>query len=247
MKKQNVLKFGLLSLAVVAWATFAPSASAATIGQLSIGNCSGGGVTVTISLIDWLPASQCLQAGIPTLVTSGMPPFTITNTSYGTINDITPPSTGFTGFMTFGGIGGIALDLVAVGPGTLPDCSSNPGLNNSCSILLPGPLLSPFVLMQSDTGSFVTLSAHGTTLDTSDGITSYWNGAFTTPLNSGTVGGVYFDYSPAGISTRILGGGSITSTYSGTFNITAVPEPVSLALIGGGLIALAAMKRRKRV
>jgi hypothetical protein len=36
-------------------------------------------------------------------------------------------------------------------------------------------------------------------------------------------------------------------TVSGPFDITDVPEPVSMALIGGGLVVLAAIKRRKRL
>src|ERR1035438_1736814 len=255
MEKQNVLKMGVLSVAMLAWATVAPSASAATIGQLSIANCSGvgGGVIVTITAIDWLPdgggANNCLAAGIPTNVTSGLG--TITPASIGTINDLNSLSlgntTGFAGFMTFGAI---PLNLIAVGPGSLVSCSANPGLGNSCSIVLPGGAISPFILTQDSGGTSVTLNAHGTTLDTTDGITSYWNGAFTTQLNTSGPNG---DMSPAGIQVRILGipggtaPGSITSTYSGTFDLTAVPEPVSMALIGGGLIALAAMKRRKRV
>jgi hypothetical protein len=97
--------------------------------------------------------------------------------------------------------------------------------------------------MQDPGGTSVTLSAHGTTLDTTDGILSYWNGAFTTQLNTS----LGHDMSPAGIQALILRQGSITSTYSGTFDITSVPEPFSMALIGGGLIALAAIRRRKQV
>src|ERR1039458_4943255 len=242
MKYRNVLKLVILGLAVLALVTLPPSASASTIGELSVGNCSGGGVVVTITTIDWLPASQCLQAGIPTNVTSGLG--SSGDTSFGTINDLNSlpvgNTTGFAGFMTFGAI---KLDLVAVGPGVLASCATNPGIGNSCSIPLPGDGISPFVLTQDVGGTAVSLAAHGTTLDTTDNVLSYWNGAFTTQLNT-TAGN---DMSPAGIQARIVGGESVTSTYSGTFDITAVPEPVSMALIGGGLIALAAIKRRKRV
>ena len=248
MKHRNVLRSVILGLAVLALATLPPSASAATIGELSVGNCSGGGVVVTITTIDWLPANQCLQAGIPTNVTSGLG--SIGSTSFGTINDLNSlPSgntTGFAGFMTFGAI---ELDLIAVGPGVLTSCATNPGIGNSCSIPLPGDGISPFVLTQDAGGTSVSLSAYGTTFDTTDNVLSYWNGAFTTQLNTSVLNG---DMSPAGIQARIVGHdgippGSVTSTYSGTFDITAVPEPVSMALIGGGLIALAAIKRRKRV
>ena len=64
------LKLGLFSLAVVALC--APSASASIIGHLSVGNCAGGGVTVSFSVIDWSPAVApgspvaCLQSGIGT-------------------------------------------------------------------------------------------------------------------------------------------------------------------------------------
>jgi hypothetical protein len=236
LKKRNVLKSGVLSLAVLAWATFAPSASAAIVGHLSVANCPNGGVTVTAGGIDWLPEvggppeSSCVQLGALTNLTS-FSMGTLTGASpAGTINDL-PPAGGISGFMTFSGF---KFDLAAVngfGPGSPTSCASNPGLNFSCSI--PG---SVFLLTQTGTGSSVTLLAHGTIFDPGDGITSFWNGAFTTQIGNQL---------PATIQSTILAGGSITSSYSGEFNVT-VPEPASMAFIGGGLIALACIKRRKR-
>jgi hypothetical protein len=86
-------------------------------------------------------------------------------------------------------------------------------------------------------GTSVTLDAHGTILDIGDGSTSFWSGSFTTQINT---------MDPAAIQAQIVGGGAIVSSFSGEFDVTNVPEPVSMSLIGGGLIALAAIRRRKR-
>jgi hypothetical protein len=43
----------------------------------------------------------------------------------------------------------------------------------------------------------------------------------------------------------ILGGGSITSTFSGDFDVVA-PEPSTVIMIGLGLIAVASFSRRKK-
>lgn len=47
--------------------------------------------------------------------------------------------------------------------------------------------------------------------------------------------------------TRFLGGTPLNSTGSGTFDGNSVPEPESLALVGLGLLGLAALRRRKSV
>jgi hypothetical protein len=60
-------------------------------------------------------------------------------------------------------------------------------------------------------------------------------GAFTTQIPG---------VSAASIQATINSGGTITSTFSGEF-VANVPEPLTSALIGGALIALAALKRRK--
>ena len=233
MNVRHGLKLGLLSLAVVALC--APSASASIIGHLSVANCAGGGVTVSFSAIDWSPGSPvaCLQSGIGTVLSSTVtgplvPPLV------GTINDL-PPAGGIFGFMTFGTL---MFDLAAVngfGPPVVPECSVNPAVGNSCPIVFMG-IQSPFILTTTATGTSVTLLAHGTIADPAGGPVSNWNGAFTTQLNGQTSMDIR--------NTVTAPGGSISSSFSGEFDVV-VPEPMTMALIGGGLIALAAIKRRK--
>ena len=242
MKHRNVLKSVMLGLAVLALATLPPSASASVIGHLSVGNCAGGGVIVTAPLINWELGSPvaCLQAGLGTdLFSNGV--FIPVVGPIGTINDL-PGIPGVTGFMTFPStIGALAFNLAPVGgfdPGAAyPDCTSSPAIGFSCTITAGLLTPSPFILTTTSTGTAVTLLAHGDIFDPTDGVESFWQGAFTTQINGQT---------PLQIRNTIVAGGSISSTYSGEFDVV-VPEPVSLVLIGAGLIALAAIKRRKLV
>jgi len=247
VKHRNVLKSVMLGLAVLALATLPPAASASVIGHLVVGICANGGVTVDATTIDWAPGSPaaCLQLGLGTNITS-VGDGTLTGASSpGTINDLNLafPGAATSGFMSFvDSVAGVNLlfNLAPVGgfgPGSLVACAVDPGLNNSCSV--PG---SPFILTQTVSnsgvvGTSVTLDAHGTILDIGDGSTSFWSGSFTTQINT---------MDPAAIQAQIVGGGAIVSSFSGEFDVTNVPEPVSMSLIGGGLIALAAIRRRKR-
>jgi hypothetical protein len=95
---------------------------------------------------------------------------------------------------------------------------------------------SPFLLTKNNGGTSVSLSASGNIADTV-GPLSFWSGAFTTQIDGST---------PLDLQDTINTGGTIQSSFSGEFNV-GVPEPVSAFLIGGGLIALAAIKRRKLV
>jgi hypothetical protein len=241
MNKRYLLSIGLLCLAVLVLTTFAPSASAGVVGTLSIGICGSGVVVVNSASVDWVPT--CLVVGGGTSVTSvgdgnlivpaGGPAFPGTST----INDLTlpPPSPGDAGFMTFV-YAPAGIDLIfnlaptgGLGPGlAAPDCSPSPAIGQSCSIAG-----SPFILTTTATGTSVVLPASGTIYDTGDHTTSYWSGQFSANV----------DESPATIEA---GGGAISESFSGKFDITPVPEPVSVALIGGGLLALAGIKRRKR-
>ena len=244
MTAGQAVRFGVLSFAVLAMAASLPSASASVIGHLTVTNCSGGGVTVSATLIDFLPGSPtaCLQAGAGTSITSSSTVLNgpnLTPASMGTINDLpSPPPTDFAGFMTFNG-GLMKFDLVTLGPGVFmaPGCTTSILIGMSCSVTSA----SPFILTATSSngvtvdGTSVTLLARGTVFDNGDKRRDPRSGSFTTQISE----------TPAQIQSTILAGGSITNTFSGTFDAVA-PEPLSMAMIGGGLILLAGIKRQKR-
>src|ERR1035437_946290 len=234
MKYRNVLRAFVLGLALLALATLPQSASASVVGHLVVGTCAAGDVAVTATTINWSPDISgfvsCLLVSGGTNVTSvgdgnlvAPPAFTGT----ATINDLAiPPSGGETGFMSF--VGGspavnMHFDLTGLGPGSGVACTSTMINGDSCSAFAG----SPFLLTKNNLGTSVSLSANGTIADTV-GPLSFWSGAFTTQVNNQT---------PLQIQTTInTAGGTIRSSFSGEFDVTAVPEPVSLSLIGGGLM-----------
>ena len=231
MEKRNVLKFGFLSLAVLASACFAPSASASVIGHLTFVNCDGGGVTVTITTVTWLPPATvgtgCIAAGFETNVTFAGAPGAISPAEHGTINDLAPLS-GNTGFISFPGV---TFDAGLIGPGVSNlACSAVMATGPACSVLLN----SPFILTPGAAGTVITLGVSGLANDASSH-NSPWSGIFSTQIANET---------PKQIQDAFNAAGSFTATYSFDGNV-GIPEPVSLALIGGGLVALAGLKRRK--
>ena len=243
MEKRLALKLGAICWAVMASAVFLPTASASVIGHLVVGNCAAGDVRVSATLINWQPdvlgLVSCLQVAGGTDVNSVgdghlLAPPAFTGTA--TINDLTiPTSGGEIGFMSF--VGGTAavnmqFNLTGLGPGSAVLCTSTMVSGDSCSAFAG----SPFLLTKNNDGTSVSLSANGNIADTV-GPLSLWSGAFTTQIDGS---------SPLQLQTIINTGGTIQSSFSGEFNV-GVPEPVSMLLIGGGLIALAAIKRRKLV
>lgn len=227
----------LVPAALCGFASFfsVTNASAAVIGHLDLANCPGGGVIVTATAIDFtLPVgggNGCIQTGAATNVTySGG---TLGPATAGLILDLTAGGGTVTDFLTFVGNPNLHFDLTSIGPGVVnTSCATtlDPNLP-SCSVV-PG---SPFILAPTLSGTSITLSAFGIARDLSLP-SSRFLGAFTTQIANKT---------PQDLKTTILNGGNITSTQSGDFIITMVPEPstISMAALGGLLVALAVRKR----
>ncbi len=231
---------GTLLMALLAALLLSTPVKASPAGILNVSNCAGGGVTITSTTIDWtLPVgggNGCIQTGGGTNITyTGGGP--LLPGVQGTILDLNAGGGAVPDFMTFVGNPVLHLDLTSLGPGVanticaaaldpnLPACSPTAG--------------SPFVFTPTSTGTALTLSAAGIARDAS-GTNSVWTGTFTTQIAGVT---------PLSIRNTIVGGGSITSTYSGSFtvNVTSqVPEPATMLLFGSGLCGVGAAIRKRR-
>jgi hypothetical protein len=248
MKTRDVVKLGTAVLAVLALGIFVQPASATVVGHIDFANCGSGGVAVAGGTIDFfLPLAVGLAGNNGCILAGGGSTVTFAGGSIapgatGTVNDLgfAPPGSGNAGFITFTGI---AFDLLSIGPGpTNLTCATTNDTNAASCAVAAG---SPFKLSPTSTGTDISLSVRGLVTDSSG--TFNWQGAFTTQITSillasgGTEPGT-----AANIQSFVNGGGRISSTFSFAGDVGgAVPEPVSMALIGGGLIAFAFLKRRK--
>jgi hypothetical protein len=227
-----------MAAAVLTLLALAPAAGATVIGHLDVANCSGGGVTVTATSIDWIPpvdgTTGCAITGVNTNITySGG---TLSGGATGSIKDLTPSNPlPVTDFLTFSTAPGLHFDLTMLGPGASNlSCTSSLDPNAPACAVFAG---SPFILQSTATGTSVTLSASGVARDTSATV-SNWLGAFTTQIAGLT---------PAQIKATVLSGGSVTSTFSGDFAITVVPEPGTLGSMAlGALLVGGSLIRRRR-
>lgn len=232
---KGTIFFCLTALAVMA---LAPAASASVIGNFSIANLGAGGVTANNMVIDFFNPVNPLGNGNGMISTGGDTTLMYYNGSStvalgtgtaGTVNDLPGPP-GPVGFFAFPTAPALHFTLTSIGPGVTTTACAGLSAGQSCSVFLG----SPFILTATSTGTAVTLDAMGIVTDASP-FTSNWFGAFTTQLPGVTA---------ASIQSTILAGGSVTSTFSGEF-VAVVPEPLTSVLIGAGLIALVAFKKRK--
>lgn len=143
----------------------------------------------------------------------------------------------------------IALDLTFIfaGPvGAQAGCAmAIPMAGQTCTpagipglITASNPLgLSPFILVNTPVGSSATFSVMGTARRISTGEISNFTGIFTAQFTD-----FFQEYLPT-----IATGGTITNSYSATFEATLIPVPEasSITLLLGGLLLVGGILRRR--
>jgi hypothetical protein len=263
-----------LGVATVASLFFVSNASATVINTLLTG--STGTVTASLNSVIFnndpaaLPTGTCtttLGRGCNSDVTTSTSlsftggPLATGEGIYVNNNDLTlsaPSAADANTFLTFASHPNLVFSIVwPPGPGS---ANTNCALTNSnsaapCSVFAGAP----GVLAYVNGHTVVSLGVFGKVSDT--GVAGLATGStysggfsqtFTDLLPNGTLPTpqniqLYFCPSGTCVATDFTSGKSITSSQSGSFTASAVPEPatISMSLLGGLLVALGSLRRRK--
>lgn len=208
----------------------------------SIQNVSGGGVTVNSSGLFFNTTGSNVSNAF---AVGGASTGSFAGLTGGTILNLAPPSVGSTnipGFATFNTTAGVVtFDLTTIMPGvgSAGACTSNT-VGNVCTPNL-GSIMSPFTLTQVSSNAVsiaLTLNGYAYLGSASTG-TSPTVGTFTTQ-----------DTMLGTITSILTASGTpqgVTESYSGSFTASSavIPEPVSLLLMGFGLLGVGIIARRK--
>jgi len=210
------------------------------------------------------PGSGDFATGSPTNISyNGGSTLTSVTNPYGQIQDIDITSGVIANFIQFyvpltlptpAGTGALApsptFDLTAVTAGgstqgALNNCAGVTAIGVSCSPLLAGGFVSPFVL--TNRGAYTDVSLGVSLLGRDTTGTTAFAGGFTTQVTTQLIGGVQVRLDPDAIQTFINNGGVINNTYSGTFTGAAVvPEPAAIVLLGSGMLLIAVGLRKRK-
>jgi hypothetical protein len=138
-------------------------------------------------------------------------------------------------FLSFAANAALDFKLTAVSPGSNNTNCFTLQIGDSCSVFVGSPII---LTLLSGNRTAVAVSFLGTATDGS-GLTSNWTGGFSATDPTQT---------PADIETFFINNpsGSLSASNSGSFFVTTVPEPGTSALIGGALLGLAALLRRRK-
>jgi PEP-CTERM motif len=102
--------------------------------------------------------------------------------------------------------------------------------------LVKGNTVGPFTLADTPNGSTASFDINGFVYDTTHASRTQISGLFSATFAGTTV---------AQLLAMAAAGTTIPTPYSATFTITAVPEPISLFLMGAGLMGAGLVARRK--
>lgn len=232
-------------LCLLAGTAFAPLVATATpiTGVLNI----NGGVTVTATTIDFLPLAGG-NGSVAADIFTNTGSFAVLNTgvqadpAVGLIKDLTGgPVVGAISLANFLGsfalAPNIAFDLAFINPGsyTAATCGGVPAIGQVCT-----PPNSPFSLSNISSGGVLAgvaaIGVAGTVRNTTTGEVS----SFTGILSTQKPGTSYQEMLAA-----LAGGGSFSTSYSGSFIVTAIPEPATFGFIGFALLGLGLFQRRR--
>lgn len=257
--------FAALKLAVLGVLSFAVL-SATPIGTLNTG--SAGTVTVSLSAAVFNADPSAVGGGNSEVANgtalsfagcsgvlgsagclSASEGITINNGDL-TISSVLPDNM----FLLFAAHPSLVFGLTSVGPGSAnTNCATANANGLSCSVFTG----SPIVLTYSNGDTVVGLGVNGRASDTGTGglaTGSFYVGGFSEFLTNNLPNGLaptpqniqlYFCPSGTCVAADFTSGKSITSSQSGTFFATTVPEPTTISLFGLGLIGLGLLQRRR--